>query len=115
MKPMNIIGLNVSLVVTDPWEFGTECGTGPFPGRIIDLEPTRALMQLHSPIDYKGRHFVGALVACRHQDATMDQIVEMREVPANIVLLAAAISSLQDFEDMRPDDCLAVIGSLRRG
>ena len=34
---INIIERPVIIVISDPWEFGIECGNGPFPGKILAI------------------------------------------------------------------------------
>jgi hypothetical protein len=60
MSTTNLLNLAVSITVSDPWEFGTECGTGPFAGTITDVASDWLIIRLAVPIAYRGNEAVGS-------------------------------------------------------
>lgn len=58
---LELEGLSIRVVVSDPWEFGTVHGTGPFTGKILKVgtnpnQPgkTAALVKLDRPLLFDG-------------------------------------------------------------
>jgi hypothetical protein len=61
MSKANLVGMEVAIVVSDPWEFGTVHGTGPFFATVLQIGPNEwnprtdaILLRLESPLIYKG-------------------------------------------------------------
>jgi hypothetical protein len=50
-----LVGTCVAVTISDPWEFGTECGTGPFEGIIEEISEIRMLIKLRSPLGNMSR------------------------------------------------------------
>jgi len=84
----------VALMISDPWEFGTECGTGPFNGtlidtgteRIADVEVERALVKLDLPIKYSNASYILAICHVRHEGESLDDLEAGGLVSVNISL-----------------------------
>ncbi len=61
MTTTNLVGIEVIIVVSDPWEFLTEHGTGPFIATVIQIGADQyvpgkkaILLQLKNPLIYNG-------------------------------------------------------------
>lgn len=66
----SLIGRSVNLTISDPWDFGSVHGNGPFQARIVDVTPDQGekrggalLVRLLTPLWYQGN-------VCEHLIAT---------------------------------------------
>lgn len=67
-----LIGESVALTVSDPWEFGTECGVRSFYGKVTDfgiekigdVDIERTLVTLDAPINYSSANYVRRYAMC---------------------------------------------------
>src|SRR5882724_10837999 len=100
-----LTGKRVALMISDPWEFGTECGAGPFDGkltdsgteRIADVDIQRALVRLDLPIKYSNTNYVSAICHVRHQGASLDDLeAGGLHVSVNITLLPKDAKTFSD-------------------
>jgi hypothetical protein len=101
-------GDEVVLYVSDPWEFGTACGTGPFRGA-IDVAGLRELaIRLRPPVLYRQDTLLSAVVRPRFTGETFPANEDARKVLVNIGLS----TSLTD-----PAKSVRVwgVGSVQRG
>jgi hypothetical protein len=116
-----LIGKRVSLIISDPWEFGTECGFGPFYGKltdsgaekIADVDVQRALVTLDRPINYSNTDHVSAICHLRHEGSSLADLEAGLHVSVNITLLpieAQTFSAIND-DDFRRG--YAATGSLQ--
>lgn len=68
----------VHLVVSDPWEFVSAVGSGPFAGQIVATEGAgqveRALIRLDRPLDYAGNVVEYLIATPRHTNQTLDRL-----------------------------------------
>ena len=61
MTKIELVGMEVLIIVSDPWEFGTTHGTGPFLAAVLQIGPDQhvpgkevVLLRLKTPPLYKG-------------------------------------------------------------
>ena len=54
MTASELVGKRVKILVSDPWEFGTECGVAPFAAVVLAVEADAVLLSLEAPIEYRG-------------------------------------------------------------
>ena len=109
-EPLN---LAVVVFVSDPWEFGTECGTGPFQGIVADVTDENVLIRLGRPINYQGHEFRTVVAWPRHAGDS-PRVIVARLMPANLVLLTQEISVAPRMVEHLPADGVAVVGSVER-
>ena len=115
-------GKRVVLMISDPWDFGTACGVGPFAGtltdfgtvRIAEQNIQRAVVTLDRPINYSSTNYFSAICQVRHEGASLDGLEAGGfRVSINITLLpkqAKTFSNISD-EDFRSG--FAATGSLQ--
>jgi hypothetical protein len=101
----------VDLSVSDPWEFGTECGEGPFRGRVVDVAEGALAVRLEAPLQYRGKTLVAAIVRPRHGGESTEVLKQTRRLVANFLFLTRDVSSLGALR--RSEDGVAAIGSAR--
>jgi len=113
MTSSSLTNLAVSLVVSDPWEFGSECGTGPFSGVITDASGDSLIIRLAMPLSYRGRTFFAGLARPRHVG---DQPGSVASKPlfANVILLPLVISLIAEISPDATRDGVVVIGTITR-
>ena len=83
-------------MISDPWDFGTECGVGPFFGSVTDLEPERVLVLLEHPIKYSNAVYMSAKAQVRHEGTSTDDLNRGGRIPVNITLLSGNSTSLAE-------------------
>ena len=85
-----LLGRIVELVVTDPWEFGTQHGTGPFRGRVIGVADTALAIRLEKSITFAGVTFDTVVALPRLAGASFAQLLEGRKVGSNATPVRAS-------------------------
>jgi hypothetical protein len=115
MKSKNIIGSRIALFVSDPWEFGTECGSGPFPGIIIDKDGIKVLILLASKISYGGRKFPACICTPRHQGKDIMDILSGEKIAANMMLISTNAAFFSDVNRQTHCKTAAVVGTIEQG
>ena len=89
------VGAYVHLTISDPWEFGTECGVGPFGGDILDASSEVILLRLRRPLSYQGRQLGYAVARPRHTGDTTQLLDQRRSLAVGLLLLDHDIESLE--------------------
>ena len=118
-----IIGKAVALMISDPWDFGTECGVGPFYGRVTDSgtkriadeDVQRALVTLDRPINYSNTKHVSAICSVRHEGAALEDLDTGSKVSVNITLLPKEAKTFREISGDEFRKGFAAIGSLQLG
>ena len=101
----------VALSISDPWDFGTECGTGPFTGTIARIDDEQFVVQLDHPISYRGRVLRIGVVRARHIGERIGS-VRSRTLAANILLLPLSLAEMTPSADTQRG--VSVVGSAER-
>jgi hypothetical protein len=116
-----LIGKSVALMISDPWDFGTECGVGPFNGKITDFgtekiadeDIERGLVELDRSISYLNTKYVSAICQVRHDGASLDNLKAGLDVSVNIALLPKKAKTLREISSNDFRDGFAALGSLQ--
>jgi len=95
MTHQDLLHTEVDVLVSDPWEFGTECGAGPFPGSVIEASGHCIVIRLLKPVVFDGALISTVVASARHTEDSFDTVSECM-MPANLVL-----------QDRTPDAALA--------
>jgi len=114
MTRKDLTGSIVALVISDPWEFGTECGTGPFLGTIKGKDSGKALILLDKTILYSGTNYSVCICTSRHQGKDIDDILNGKKVAANMMLISTKITSFSDINGQSKYKSQAVIGTIEQ-
>ncbi|HPR50095.1 MAG TPA: hypothetical protein PK341_19100 [Spirochaetota bacterium] len=112
MKNVKLLGHKVTLKISDPWEFGTECGIGPFKGIIKDTNIDHILIKLENPIKYNGKVLIVALCRPRHSGSKIEDILNRIQLSANILLLSVDTDSISTINNDRSINSAPVIGTV---
>jgi hypothetical protein len=105
----SLLGNRASVQVSEPWEFGTECGVGTFEGLVVDEDEGRLLITLDKPVIYKGTNYRMLMGRPRHAAHLGEVAFHKHEIPMNFILYT-------DCPNLRQDEVgqgIAVIGSAR--
>jgi hypothetical protein len=113
MTAPTLTNLAVSIVVSDPWEFGSECGTGPFFGTITDASADTLIVRLAKPIAYRGRTFPTGIAKPRHV-GDQPASVSFKPLFANIILLPLDVSVIAEITPDTTKEGVFVIGTVER-
>ena len=113
----------IEIEVSDPWEFCTVHGTGPFHGRLIKLFTSEeyysdklGVAKLDTPLDFKGMQYEYLLVQSRHADVHVAEIENGRTVCCNLSAISKTSANLADpLVAARNDNkAIVLVGSITR-
>jgi len=111
MSDGGLANVGVSIVVSDPWEFGSECGTGPFLGTVTDASADTLVVRLATPITYRGQTLLSAVAKARHIGDQPGSI-SFKPLSANIILLPLVVSLVVDVSPRLTKNGVIVIGTV---
>jgi len=111
----DLAGNAIEIVVSDPWDFVTDNGSGPFAGVVDRVEGECLLIRLERAIEHGGQPFEHLVVSPR---STCDDLAELsvtgRSINCNLVGVsgeAARSDHAGDLSTWRSD--LALLGNIR--
>jgi hypothetical protein len=104
-------GQHAQVYVSDPWEFGTACGVGPFATLVREVRPELVLLTLETPIDFQGPIF--AIVARPRHSAVMSASASSEAMAVNLNLLRANVLTTRDLREEDWRNSVAALGSVR--
>jgi hypothetical protein len=115
-----LVGRHGALVVSDPWEFGTENGTGPFSFEIVRVgdpakpaERDSILIRLIEPVHFRSATWVFFTASPRHEGTSLADLSAGRDVGWNLTGVPAdRLPSPFDLSWWRGGGA-ALIGTLR--
>lgn len=121
MPKASLVGMEVTIVVSNPWEFGTAHGTGPFVGRVLKVggaedAPGRylVLLQLYRPLDYKDVSCEYFIASPRLESGSFDSLAEEAGVDCNLTRIPTdRATSLNPFDLSCWRGGAALLGTLR--
>ena len=99
--------------MSDPWEFCTESGTGPFNGVIKDKDTEHILIELDCPIHYQGMKFKIAVSRPRHNQTQNEDILKGEPLPSNILLMTSNEMTLTEANKDKSAKYTSVIGDIQ--
>lgn len=112
MKVFQTVGNLIALRISDPWDFGTQCGVGPFFGSAIDEDNNRLLLLFTKPITYLDLTYQSALCSLRHKGSSIRDLICGGAIAVNVVLLTDQPARLNDVRECEFKKGFAAIGSL---
>jgi hypothetical protein len=113
MNSASLKSLPVSILISDPWEFGTECGTGPFTGMVTEAAADRLLITLSLPIQYQGKVFRTVVAGPRYIGVDVASVAATA-MPSNLMLLPMEIGSLSELRPNSQRAGIAAIGTIEK-
>jgi hypothetical protein len=75
----------VHIWVSDPWEFGTDCGVGPFRATVARLDERALVARLDSPFEYKKKRWTTVTAVSRHEGQTPTDLLRGETMFANLL------------------------------
>lgn len=111
MNTENLLNLSVAIVVSDPWEFGSECGIGPFTGTVTDTTPEKLVIRLSAPIHYRGKTLKTVVAQTRHAGDEL-QMIMINALSANLMLLPLDIRLASELQPSLTKDGVVTIGTV---
>jgi len=111
MTTTNLLNIAVAISVSDPWEFGTHCGVGPFPGRVVEQRPDVVAVKLDLPLSYAGKRLTSVVIRARHLSDSLAALGKGKELAANFLFTSNDNVSLVQGAETG----VAAIGSVRPG
>lgn len=122
MPSKDLTGTKINLIVSDPWEFGSQHGTGPFSGRILGAsfdsssnEDVAVLLQLDDRLSFKGQSVEYFVVTPRLEEDDLRSLADGALVGVNLTRITEEQACSNDpFNLTRWRGGLTLIGSLER-
>jgi|SRR5713226_1994135 len=85
MATDSLIGRKINLMVSDPWRFGTEHGSGPFE-TVVQAESLTALfLKLAKPLQFEGVTWAFVAATPRHKGAEIRALLQNSKVDVNVI------------------------------
>ena len=106
------VGSVVQVLVSDPWEFGTECGVGPFAGNIADIDKEMLLITLETPISCQGSKLYSIVAQARHAPASLERLAEGKRLEANLFMLRSRMTNASELSDEVKTGGVPALGSI---
>ena len=99
--------MRVQVLVSDPWEFGTECGVSPHGARFIECDDEGVgLFELEPPLEYRSKVFHRFSASARSEADSLEDILAGKvDATVNMQLLD---------EDRELQRGYLLLGSMRR-
>lgn len=113
MNTSRLVGEKVRVLVSDPWEFGTECGVGPFVAEIAVASRDVLLLRLEVPIEHRGARLVCVVARPRHARDTTESLAA-GTLAANFSLLRTVVTTESQLNDQARAGMVPAIGSVER-
>jgi len=95
--------VRIELEVSDPWEFCTVHGTGPFHGLLIKLFTSMeygadklGVVKLDTPLYFHGMQYEYLLVQSRHADVHVVELENGRTICCNLSAISETSANLGD-------------------
>lgn len=89
-------GRKVLFGVSDPWDFSTQYGSGPFQGEIRATRKEAWLVKLSAPLRYQNTEFSYLVVTARHDDKSLSEVSKTSAVPVNMTPIPLEKSKTED-------------------
>lgn len=112
MSVSQLIGKRCHVLVSDPWEFGTECGVGPFVAVVGSIQDDALLLLLEVPIEYRGTRLMTILARPRSVYFGVDSLISGSRLAANMALIPVLVNSFSEVTNEVKAGMVPVIGSL---
>lgn len=109
----DLVGRKVILMISDPWDFGSACGVGPFLGQLRDLDDERMLVVLARPISYSNAVYESAICRLRHEGTSTDELRGPARIPINITLLPTKIMNFTAMDQDLSNEGFGAIGTIK--
>lgn len=93
----------IDVEISDPWDFGTAHGTGPFQGCLIKFFASQeygadklGVVKLDEPLDFQNMRYEYLLVQSRHVDTQVAEIENGKRVLCNLSAISEASTNATD-------------------
>jgi len=96
MKGFSMNERNIKVRISDPWDFGTEHGNGPFDATIIKSTKDKIVIKFIKPFQYKDTNCQYFVASCRHQNQFDEDFPNKTEISVNLTKI--------EFDDKSNDD-----------
>lgn len=110
-------GMYVQLIVSDPWDFVTAWGSGPFKAWIVEIDnssPPRLLLKLERPIEYRDCRFEFLVASPRHTHDSLADLPDGRSIHINALCAESGNITKEDRFYAKWRGGLTLIGDLQK-
>jgi hypothetical protein len=85
-----LAGESATLEISDPWDFVTMHGAGPFPAVVLASGSGAILLRLNSPLRFAGVDYGHLVATARHAAPNLESAAHSVAVPVNLVPVEAS-------------------------
>lgn len=93
MELANLKGRTIQVWVSDPWDFGTEHGCGPFRATVLEsravdgMSGDAVVLRLSNPLDFEGVRCECLVAVPRHESSSFASLHSGAIVPSNLAVI----------------------------
>lgn len=120
MSTSTLIGTKVVVLSSDPWDFVTEHGPGPFTANVLRVNESdpgegALLVQLQHPLIYRGIRCEYFVVSPRHEGDDIASLAGGKVLPCGLTQIPAdRVDSTNPFDLSWWRGGVALLGSVRK-
>ena len=96
----------VRIWVSEPWEFGTECGVGPFEAVVEAEKDGRLFLRLVTELSFNQHEFPAAIATPRHEAETTSGVKQA----VNLMFIEDGTAPLSEGNELPRSGTLPAIG-----
>jgi hypothetical protein len=85
MERNSLIGINLTLTVSEPEEFFFENGAGPFVGSVVSEQNELLAIKLAEAISYNKNKFIYIVASIRHENELIENLLVKGRLSVNLV------------------------------
>lgn len=110
MTASKLIDRQVRILVSEPWEFNTECGVGPFTAIVKTVQPDVALLEFDAPLEYRKIKLVSVIARPRYAHDTLDLLLGTGKLICNFNFLSGHFVDIIQISSEPKIDMIAALG-----
>ena len=96
----SVVGCKSHILVSDPWDFCSECGSGPFHAVVDRVRQGTLLVRLDSPVSYHGARLEYLVVSPRYAGGIEQSLLAGQVVPVGMTWIDGTGVSEKDPFDL---------------
>jgi hypothetical protein len=96
MALQKLVGRQVVMSISDPWDFCSEHGTVPFPATVESASGEELLLRLRAALAYKETVFDRLVATARHENEPLSAIGNTGTVSVNLTPVPAEAAGQAD-------------------
>lgn len=84
---MDINDMKIALIISDPWDFYSKNGPGPFTANILQIKNEDILIRLIKTIKFKENVCEYFIVRSRYETNFIEELIKGETIPVNLTMI----------------------------